>query len=239
MKWGIVAIISIVLTGSSTAATQRVYEDDRISVAVRYRWSQMSTASADDTGAGVRREPIGAAFSDGNFAIYLLTHWGQASGIEGGRFNEIAYWVAPWANLEQMEPCIPFVEEATTKVTDALSRVDLYFDTKKASAAALADCGNPSIKAVLWYGSYFTQRCPAHASTLCADGGFFLYFPSLAHTHDEPQDVDHGQMAFTLTFRTANPDQLPRKGDPSLQVFLNRASKVVAAIRYKRAGERH
>jgi hypothetical protein len=120
-------------------------------------------------------------------------------------------------------------------VTDAVSRVDLYFDSRHATEDALAMCGNPSVKAVLWYGSYFSQTCPPATSTdCCCETGYFLFFPSLAHTHPQPglSPSDNYQMAFTLTFRTSNPDNLPHKGDRHLQKFLNQASEVVRSIKH-------
>jgi hypothetical protein len=128
-------------------------------------------------------------------------------------------------------------------VTDVLARVDLYFDTRHATTDELSLCGNPSAKGVLWYGSYFTQRCSAGSDDCCCEDpahpeegndGYFLDFPSLAHTQDKSGwDKSKRQMAFTLTFRTSNSDNLPHKGDRHLRKFLNQASEVVRTIKYK------
>ncbi len=236
MKCGMIAIIAApaLLTVSSSAANQQVYEDDRISVAVPSRWSQMSTANVEVTKGWRHAEPNGFAFSDGTYALYLLTHAEQVSGIVGGRFIEIADYVAPWSDRET-GVCDTFTKQVITKVTDDLSRVDLYFDARHAKELDLARCGNPSVKAVLWYGSYFRQTCPPVTSNnCCCESGYFLSYPTLAHTHlaSDLYPSDY-QMVFTLTFRTSNPNNLPHEGDRHLRKFLDEASEVVRSIKYR------
>ncbi len=212
------------------SSSQRACDDDRISVVVSSRWSQISTANQAIVENWQCKAPSGVAFSDGTYALYLLTHAGQTSGIIGGRFLEIADVVAPWSNLE-VDGCP--TTEVRTRVTDALSRVDLYFDSRRATQDVLDLCGHPSVKAVLWYGSYFSQNCSPSRTDDC-EGGYFLSYRSLANTHFEPElcTLDACQMVFTLTFRTSNPDNLPHKGDRRLQKFLNEASEAVRTIKY-------
>ena len=223
----------IVFAFALITAAQQVYNDDRISVPVPSGWS-INPVTANNAGVLVgdttNQRPIGAAFITGRYELYLLTHYGQASGIRGGRFGEVAKYVAPWVDQTELWPCISFLQKITTPVTNRLSRVDLYFDTDKAGADALAQCGHPSQKAVLWYGSYFTHTCSPITSPDCS--GFFLNFPLLAGGSPGLQSPE-SQMAFTLTFRPASPDELPRKGDPQLQIFLTQGSRVVRRIKFK------
>lgn len=219
------------------AAGQQVYEDDRISVAVPHGWSVTNIYPSNAgvptvfVGDTTHHEPIGAALTTGKYTFYLLTHHGQASGIRGGRFGEIAEYVTPWVDRTTPSPCILFLQKQQTQVTSKLSRVDLYFDAANASPEARAECGQPSVKAVLWYGSYFTQTCPPDLSPDCH--GFFLNYPLFA---GKPPDIvkgSRGQMSFTISLSAATPGDLPRKGDAHLNAFLAQASEVVRHITFK------
>lgn len=227
---GCVAVLLCIASVTFLAADQYVFKDDRVSVAIPDGWS-VSTVTTAVRGDRTYRQPIGAALTRGSYTLYLLTHYGQASGIIGGRFGEIAEYVAPWVDRTNPSPCIDFLEKRTTRVTSKLSRVDLYFDSAGASAEALERCGRPSVRAVLWYGSYFTLACSGNTSSDC--GGFFLELPLLSGKNHDAVHPSESQMAITLSFRAARPNDLPRRGDAQLNEFLARASTVVGDVTFK------
>lgn len=96
------------------------------------------------TGDQVIHIRIGGVLIRGRERIYLLTNYGQASGIEGGRFGEIGKYVAPWMHTED-----PRADRRLSKsvrpVNTGISRVDLWSN----------DRGQR-----VWSGSYFTRNCP-------------------------------------------------------------------------------
>jgi hypothetical protein len=124
-----------------------------------------------------------------------------------------------------------FLQKQRARVTSKLSRVDLYFDSASANADARVECGQPSVKAVLWYGSYFTETCPGDLSPDC--NGFFLNYPLLAGKPPDRLQPPQSQLSFSLSFRAASPDDLPRKGDPQLNAILTQASAAVRQIKFK------
>jgi hypothetical protein len=166
----------------------------------------------------------------------LISHTGQASGIIGGRFTEWSPYVCPWIKNEGWISC-PF--EATKTVTsDTLTRNDLYFDARHARRKAREDCANPTVKAVLWYGSYFSETCHDRAPRTCGGSGF-LEYEDLSGKPPQPrvvngsQFVSEPQMIFSVTYETNTPDELPRKDDHELQQVLREADRIVKSIQYK------
>ncbi|MGA7218810.1 MAG: hypothetical protein WBX38_10870 [Candidatus Sulfotelmatobacter sp.] len=193
---------------------KNIFEDDRIAVRVPTGWS-VHPATETVTGDRTYEQPIGAVLAKGRFRLYLLTHHGQASGIVGGRFAEIVQYVSPWINISDSPwlPCPSETREVETAVSDKLSRRDLYFDTTHASKKALADCGDPKSKGVLWYGSYFIDPCPAKD----CGGGFFLNHQALAgKPSQDGSTISEEQMTYALTYDTKMPNKLPARSNRAL-----------------------
>jgi hypothetical protein len=249
-KWvgGVAALVSLAsLAGAASRAhsqspaaqSPNVYEDDRISVAIPDGWTLSKPTGVFTTVAGVSSTQIvpGALLTKGKYKLFLLTHHGQASGVQGGRFGEISDYVSPW--LDANSTCASYIHPAQTKITAKLSRVDNFYDTAHPDVQFTAPkrprkCGAPSAPGVFWYGSYFQQTCPALANspedTDC--GGYFLYFPDLEGKRATEMDAST-EMTFSLTYDTTNPTTVPRQGDASLQQMLDEASAIVKSIIYK------
>lgn len=88
---------------------------------------------------------------------------------------------------------------------------------------------DPTVKAELWYGSYFTKTCPISTPRPFDCGGNFLSFPL------ERRDTDsEHQMMFATSYNTRNPNILPRRGNTALAEVVKEADAIVRNIRYKR-----
>ncbi len=208
-----------------------MFEDDRIRVAVPRGWS-VQDATEHVGGNKPFDRTIGALLTKGNYRLYLLTHKGQASGIEGGRFSEVVEYVSPWIDMSEGPwlPC-PFEIQGSAAVTGTkLTRKDLYFDTAHASKKSLADCGNANVKGTLWYGSYFVETCREKDTPRGCDG-FFLTYKDLSGK--PPRAMEDWQMVYTISFDTNSPDTLPTRGDPVLRAVLREANRIVGSIAYK------
>ena len=226
---------------AATAAgqSQSTYEDDRIRVSIPDGWILSKPTGTVTSVAGVSktRTVPGALLTNGKYKLFLLTHHGQASGVQGGRFGEISPYVSPW--LDTNSSCASYIHPEQTKITAKLSRVDNFYDTAHPTIQFTAPkrpqkCGAPSAAGVFWYGSYFQQTCPAVAEgpedTDC--GGYFLYFPDLKGKRANKMDASV-EMTFSLTYDTTNPTLVPRQGDADLQKMLDEASAIVKSITYK------
>lgn len=210
---------------------QSVFEDDRIRVEIPSGWS-VQPATVQVSGDKPLELLIGALLTKGKYRLYLLSHYEQASGIEGGRFSEVVQFVSPWIDMSESPwlPC-PSKIQGSEEVTDKkLTRQDLYFDTALASKKAIADCGNPSVKGTLWYGSYFVETCHGK-DTPRACGGFFLTYQDLSGKYPQPRT--EWQMVYAMTLDTRTPDDLPMKDEPGLRAVLREASEIVGSIVYK------
>jgi hypothetical protein len=180
------------------------------------------------SGEALYELPVGVELTKGNYVLSLLTHYGQASGVIGGRLGEIGQIVFGVPSLTE---CFGLVEEPT-QIADRLERVDLLFDTGQATAETKSDCGNPQERGVLWYGSYFRQICTTLEPT--CQGGYFLDYLSLAGA-ESPFGDEAGtsyQMAYGLRYDAASADSLPTETDPGLHDILEEASTIVAGISY-------
>lgn len=227
LVFAVPAIVGLCLAAaqsSTSSDSSSFFQDDRIRVIVPPEWTakEVTVTTEGDQHIPIR---VGEVLSRGKYRVYLLTHYGQASGIEGGRFGEIAYYVAPWIHTDSPWGCFDALQQSTAPVTNLLSRVDLYFDSSSPIRSGWPTCRRlhgPTHQPV-WFGSYFSPRYDHLVKY-----GFFLSFP-LGQT--EP-DQDH-EMAFTATVDAENANQLPFMSDSGLQAFLHEASAIIRSIKYR------
>lgn len=196
------------------------YKDDKIGVQAPGSW-QISILRWENT------SPMGAELRKGNYTLRLCTGCGQASGVVGGRFAEIALLVQPWARIE--EPSGPCGTEQRTPVTGALERVDFWFRRNPNQEADDENrfCRQPKTTDTLWYGSYFAERCSPDGKRAYPEcGGYFLHPGWLTRKSD---DID--ELAFGLTYHTSDLDRLPRRNDAGLKKILDEAAGIVRSVR--------
>ena len=162
--------------------------------------------------------------SDGPFELYFLTHYGHASGVIGGRFGEIATYVAPWIKNDESSYCLEIFQRDINPVSKELVRVDLVLDSevKVESSDTYCQTIRAGGKGRFWTGAYFGYPVKEPYRP-----GFFVSFPLSAHSGCI------NQMAFTASFRTTDSEKLPAESDPRVKKFLSEANKVVAGITYK------
>jgi hypothetical protein len=233
---------------SSSAVTnnpfQNIFEDDRIKALIPSGWTseRAITPVYGAKDSVVDEQTIGAVLKNGNYRLYLLTHKSQTSGIIGGRFAEVVSYVSPWlANDPDIlaNNCIGYTQNQTTPVNRKLSRVDMYFNPanveKKSRQRASEQCGRPTKQGDLWYGSYFTEPCPANGQpTSQRDrgcGGYFLFYENISGK--APQQYQDWEMVYALTYNTNSPNGLPLKGDPTLRQVMQEANDIINSIKYK------
>jgi hypothetical protein len=245
---GAAVLFLLVFTLIGTASTQKLYDpqdnfhlhaklagrsyrDDKIEVRAPGDWS-IAIGTVTTTGSSEVTFARGAVLRKGKYILQLCTGCGQASGIAGGRFSEIAGMVQPWYREDSGARPSPCGKQETSKASDLLDRVDFWYqrDPVHIFNKDADDCREPRTTATVWYGSYFEEHCPPGAVTVDC-GGYFL-----EHTRLTGQrDADYpDQMAFALTYDTTDPDALPRKGDPELNQALREATAIVRSVRYHR-----
>jgi hypothetical protein len=205
----------------------QTYEDDKIRVAAPPDWT-VTVDNGTTTGGRQLTYNKGATLRHGRYILTLCTSCGQASGIRGGRFSEIAGMVQPWYRDEA--PALPCGDPKISKATSTLDRIDFWYTRNAAHPSNMAngDCHEPKTTATVWYGSYFAKHCTESiAAVEC--GGFFI-----VNTTPPITDGDLNEMVFALTYNTMDPNELPRRDDPELTKVLAEANAIIASIHYQK-----
>ncbi len=240
---------------TSGSLNDKIYKDDRIHVSIPTDWSYtpstaferlVSVAKAAESPAGWSSTPatvvasgdatfefpVGVTLIKDAYILSLITHAGQASGIAGGRLDEIAGISLSLPVGPYTTGCSDFVSRST-KVSDSLERVDLYVDADHATPEMKNACSISGGEGMIWYGSYFTQSCPSGQDCRGADyNGYFLNYFLLTGTKPPFGNYNQGQMAFGLKIKAKSSTDLPNKNDPKLQKMLQEVSKIVASASY-------
>jgi hypothetical protein len=211
MRFRVLFLAALVSAFALAEVAGHRYEDGRIRLDALPGWS-----------VGEVSDSHGAVLSKGRYRIYLLLADRDQSGIAGGRFGEIAPYVAPWMHVGDPWGCIGVFEREASPAGESLTRVDLYFDSGHPYGRAATECKNLRVFAQgpVWFGSYFTRRCSPGASESGCEGYFVT-----------SRDDD---LIFTVTLNGEDGSTLPKKGDPQLAKALREASEMAARLEFTR-----
>jgi len=246
-RWGAAVLLFLVFALIEIARSQKLYDsqdnyhlhaklkgrsyrDDKIEIHAPRDWT-IAVETATTAGSTQMTFAQGAILRKGKYTLRLCTSCMQASGIEGGRFSEIAGMVQPWYRGDPWALPSPCGREETSGASKLLDRVDFWYQRDPAHVfnEDADDCREPGTTVTVWYGSYFAEHCSPGAVSGDCDG-FFLDHGRLTGQADIGQD----QMVFALTYDTTDPNQLPRKGDPELTEVLREATAIVRSVQYHR-----
>ncbi|HTC95992.1 MAG TPA: hypothetical protein VK699_21300 [Terriglobales bacterium] len=213
-KFTILCALSFLLfAGSSQGAAQQqpkaqqnnqntVYENQYMKVVLQPGWRATTP----------RRIPAAVNISKGNYILYINTQASQASGVEGGRFAEIAMGAPSVDAVVTVQPSPPCGTQESTPVSAPYTRSDLY--VSKADSKSQEWCHAPSSGATVWYFSYITD----------AAGGYFNYYvPGQGRA-----------LVVTMAYRSKNVDRLPLKGSTELTSVLAEMTSIVNSLKIKR-----
>ena len=162
--------------------------------------------------------PAAVNITKGNYILYINTQASQASGVEGGRFSEIAMGapsaeavVTDWPN-----------ECGTSEIHPTLvanhPRVDLYVGPQDERSW----CKVPAGGKTAWFFSYITAD-----NDKGSDGRpYFNYYE-----HISPE----GGMGYVITMAYDSKDinSLPVKGSASLDVALSEMTDIISTLELK------
>ena len=159
-----------------------------------------------------RRIPAAVNISKGNYILYINTQASQASGVEGGRFAEIAMGAPSVDAVVTVQPSPPCGTQESTPVSAPYTRSDLY--VSKADSKSQDWCHAPSSGATVWYFSYITDSA----------GGYFNdYVPG-----------QNRALVVTMAYRSKNVDSFPLKGSTELTSVLAEMTSIVNSLKIKR-----
>jgi hypothetical protein len=159
-----------------------------------------------------RRVPAAVNITKGNYILYINTQASQASGVEGGRFSEIAMGAPSADAVVTVQPSPPCGTAESKPALDRQTRVDLY--VSKADSQSQEWCSAPSSGATVWYFSYLTD----------AAGGFFnFYVPG-----------QNKALVVTMAYSSKDVNSLPTKGSAELESMLSEMTSMVKSLKVKR-----
>jgi hypothetical protein len=211
---------------SSTAA---IYENEYMKVtllpgwvaqqAKRITYNQNCVSFKDcTTTPKVEPNPAAVNITKGDYILYINTQASQASGIEGGRFYEIAGG-APSVEAVVQDPgagVTCFTSEETASISSEFLRKDLY-----ESSAGHSDhgkyCNLPQM-GTAWFFSYVTTE----------KGGYFNYY--------NPQRTQEGgptSLVITMAYNSKDVNALPLKGSPALNSMLTEMTSIIKLLEVK------
>lgn len=177
------------------------------------------------------RESVGALFleKDG-FTLSLAYHAGQASGIVGGRFEEILN--VPWEREDAGVACSGYLQRRPWPASRNLIFINLILQTGDPTVQKNCDIpkelGGWTVRDGLklydgderWVAGYFAAEY----------GGYFF----------GGDGADCGEKAYTLTPPGNTPEKLPvadipnQNNDPALEKIIEEAIDIVNSIHYTR-----
>lgn len=179
-----------------------VYENPYMKVVLLPGWTAKSA----------RRTPAAVNIAKGNYILYINTKASQASGVEGGRFAEIAMGAPSADAVVTVQPSPPCGKAESRPAFDPHTRVDLY--VSKPDSKSDEWCNAPSSGATVWYFSYITD----------AAGGYFnFYVPG-----------QNRALVVTMAYRSKDVDRLPLKGSTELESMLSEMTSIARSLKIKR-----
>lgn len=152
-----------------------------------------------------------------NYILYINPNASQASGVEGGRFSEIASG-APGADLViKTHPSNPCGLSESSNISNQLVRSDFYINSEM--AAKMLNCNAPTDEKTVWYFSYVTTK---------GDG----YFGDFSKFNIFPTD-SRRQLVITMTYQASNVNNLPVKSSEQFKKMLSEMTEIVKSIEFK------
>ncbi len=210
-------------TSSPSPQTQsHVYENQYMKVTIPAGWSakQVMTYGYVDYSAKPSLElvPVAVNITKGNYILYINAQGQQASGINGGRFNEIAQGapsVTAVGGLQGQGSC----GTNSYNLYGQYYRTDYYISKNDSRGGyymsknntPIFDCTPPS-NGTVWYFSFMSVN-----SNL---GGFFnQYIP-----------IGGYEYVITMAYNSKDVNKLPKKGSTALNDMLSEMTDIVKTL---------
>lgn len=186
----------VVSTTPTTAV--RIFENEYIRISLLDGWEVQSAASVQRPGAVNIRK--------GKYILYINPRAQQASGVEGGRFSEVAMGAPSVTAVITEHPVPPCGDPVPGGAYGPWQRQDLYVE----ATTTAAWCRKPSGDKSVWYFSYVTTD----------DHGYFNYYQA-----GEPQ-----ALVITVAYDSTAISELPERGSSELKSILDEVGRMVETM---------
>lgn len=182
----------------------QTYENSYLKLTLADGWTATAPSS----------NPAAVNIRNGNYILYINTQATQASGVEGGRFAEIAQG-APSADavvtVQPSQPCGTSESNNLTVSGANHSRVDFYVDSNEKDSY----CAKPTNGANVWYFSYVTGTG--------SNAGYFNYYTA----------GQNKALVITMSYNSKTVNSFPVKGSAELNSKLSEMSSIIQSLEIK------
>ncbi len=192
----------------------KTYETDYFKVVVPESWTIKQAVKKVIEGSIEKTLPNPAAvnITKGDYILYINTQASQASGVEGGRFAEIAMGAASADAVVTTQPSPPCGTSQTIPAALDHPRVDLY--VSKADILGKNWCAAPASGKNVWYFSYITN----------SQGSYFNYYT-------QGQGLSY---VITMAYNSKDLNSLPEKSSSELNKALTEMTDIVKSLEIKK-----
>jgi len=183
---------------SSASPASTTFRNQYLTVSVPSGWSAVQVAGS----------LASVNITKDGYVLYINAKAYQASGVNGGRFAEIAQGAPSADAVIKSWPSSPCSAPVLSDLANSglfSRRADLYV-----GSGASSNCNTPSASAV-WYFSYLTG----------ASGSYFNYYV----TGQNPA------LVVTMSYQANAIDALPKKGDAGLARALTEMTDIAGSLR--------
>jgi len=198
----------------------QIYENQYMKIVIPAGWTTTQATKTVYAGKCITKDncvtipktepnPAAVNITKGNYILYINTQSRQTSGVQGGRFSEIAMGAPSADAVIKTHPASPCGFSETYSAFDKYSRIDLYVNSQKAGL----NCNTPSNGQTVWYFSYLTDN----------KGGFFNYY----------KDNESPGLVITVAYNSDDVNKLPRKGSVMLETMLNEITNMLKTLEIK------
>jgi hypothetical protein len=200
------------INGQPANGSGTIYENQYMKVNVPPGWTAKQASQTiyeNGNQPTIKPNPAAVNITKGNYILYINTQAGQASGIEGGRFGEIAGGAPSADAVVTQEPSPKCGTQQTSPAFLDYQRVDLYVSAKDKQDY----CNVPSNGATVWYFSYLTT----------SKGGYFNYYKA----------GEAPALVVTMAYNSKILNKLPAKGSADLKSALDDMTTIVKSLEIK------
>lgn len=153
--------------------------------------------------------PAAVNITKGNYVLYINTQAEQASGVEGGRFAEVAMGAPSVDAVVTEQPSPPCGTMESHLAFADRTRQDLYVNNQEKNSY----CVTPKNGSTVWYFSYITGP---------KDGYFNYYVPGEAKAY-----------VITMAYNSKDVNSFPVKGSQELNTSLNDMTNMLKTLEIK------
>jgi hypothetical protein len=199
---------------STEAMNTKTYETDYFKVAIPEGWRIKQAVKKVIEGSIEKTLPNPAAvnITKGNYILYINTQASQVSGVEGGRFAEIAMGAPSADAVVISQPSPPCGTSDTNPSAPNHPRVDLF--VSKTDILGKNWCAAPASGKNVWYFSYITN----------SQGSYFNYY-------NQGQALGY---VITMAYNSKDLNSLPEKSSAQLNKALTEMTDIVKSLEIKK-----